>query len=93
MLDAIAPLHPEEIKAQLRMKFGSLAAFEQARGLGERSVSQVLIGRPSRAAAEAIASELDIPLQRVSSHYHRLTTVVGNKPQTVGLHRLNAEAR
>lgn len=64
------PLHREEIKAQLRMRFGSLAKFEQAKGLAKNSVSFVLHGRPILPTAEAIADELDIPVHRVSSLYH-----------------------
>jgi Ner family transcriptional regulator len=53
----MAGLHPEEIKARLRMKYGSMSAFEITRGLPKDSVRDALKnGRPriERAIAEAL---------------------------------------
>lgn len=39
--------HPEDIKAAIRKRFGSLLAFERARGLKRQSVTEILRGRRS----------------------------------------------
>jgi len=87
------PLHPEEIKAQLRMRFGSLAKFEKAKGLARHSVSFLLHGRSIMPTAEAIADELDIPLHRVTSLYHeqyyKLSTSPRYRREALATHRLN----
>lgn len=51
-------IHPERIKSEIRIRYGSLAKFERAKGLKERSVTDVLRGKTSRHTAEAIAVEL-----------------------------------
>jgi lambda repressor-like predicted transcriptional regulator len=90
------PLHREEIKAQLRMRFGSLAKFEQAKGLARNSVSFVLHGRPILPTAEAIAEELDIPVHRVSNLYHEQYCNLAVSPRyrrkIKDAHRENGEA-
>ncbi len=53
-------LHREHIKAAIRVKYGSLEAFERAKSLPHHSVTEVLRGRSIRRAAEAIAQELRI---------------------------------
>lgn len=53
-------LHPELIKARIRMRHGSVAAFELANGLPRRSVRDVLRGRSIRRAAVAVAKFLDV---------------------------------
>lgn len=75
------PLHPEEVKAQLRMRHGTISAFEKSRGLPPRTVSQILFGKAIRKTAEAIADELDIPLHRVSQHYHDLYYNLSTSPR------------
>ena len=47
-------MHKEDVKAVLRKRFGSVAAFERAEGLASQSVSEVLRGRPSRRTRDAI---------------------------------------
>lgn len=69
MLPVTTTLHREEIKAQLRMKYGTVEAFEQAKNLPARSVKDVLRGRAVRRTAEAISEELGIPLQAISPRY------------------------
>jgi lambda repressor-like predicted transcriptional regulator len=90
-------MHREEIKAQLRMRFGSLRKFEIIKGLARNSASFVLQGRGILPAAEAIANELGIPLHRVSSFYHdqfcRLANVPRHKAKPRNTHRINAEVR
>jgi len=93
MLAANAGLHREEIKAKLRMKFGTIEAFEQLRELPPRSVKDVLRGRSVRRTAEAIAFELGVPIQAVLSRYEDHPSPNGdcndNKAET---HRQSARA-
>lgn len=58
-----APVHKEDIKAGLRKRFGTVRAFEVARGLPLESVADVLRGRSVKRTAQAIADELSIELQ------------------------------
>ena len=51
LLDA---MHKEDVKAVLRKRFGSVAAFERAESLAAQSVSEVLRGRPSKRTRDAI---------------------------------------
>lgn len=51
-------LHREDIKARLRKRFRSVTAFERAKGLPAKSVSDVLRGRSSAATERAIIEEL-----------------------------------
>jgi lambda repressor-like predicted transcriptional regulator len=48
-------MHKERIKAEIRIKHGSLREFERSRGLPARSVEDVLRGRAVRRTADAIA--------------------------------------
>lgn len=90
------PLHPEEIKAQLRMRYGTLQEFEKVKGLAHRSVSLLLAGKAIMPTAEAIADELDIPVHRVTSHYHQQYYNLSTTPhrrEKAPRHRLSAGAR
>ena len=58
-------LHPEIIKARIRMAHGSVAAFEVQQGLPKRSVRDVLRGRSVRRAAVALAKFLGEPMGKV----------------------------
>ena len=53
-----ATAHREDIKASLRKKFGSLTAFERVHGLPDRSVSDVLRGKPSKRVQQFIERAL-----------------------------------
>lgn len=93
----LPPIHPEEVKAQLRMRFGTLAAFEKARGLATRSVSVLLQGKAIMPTAEAIADELDVPVHRVTEHYHslyyKLSTAPRHRRDQPKAHRLSGRAK
>jgi Ner family transcriptional regulator len=52
--------HPEDVKADLRKRFGSIAAFERQSGLPERSVKDVLRGKSRPRVAHAIADALEV---------------------------------
>lgn len=47
-------MHPEDIKAELRKRFGTVFAFEDAANLPRKSVSDFLRGRSSRRVRDAI---------------------------------------
>lgn len=53
-------LHPEDVRAAIRKKFGTLAEFERVNRLPAQSVKDVLRGRTSKRIAKAIASELGV---------------------------------
>jgi lambda repressor-like predicted transcriptional regulator len=55
--------HPEDIKAALRKRYKSVAAFERACGLPSRSVKDVLIGKSRPRVAHAIAHDLGVNVQ------------------------------
>ncbi len=79
--------HPEDIKAAIRKRYRSMAAFERAEGLARQSVSEILRGRPSkrtRAAIERVLCEQVREAESIKS----VDSVGGAVP-----HRLNAEAR
>jgi lambda repressor-like predicted transcriptional regulator len=57
----IATMHPEDIKAGLRKRFGTVFAFEQINGLPKRSVADVLRGRPNARVIRAIEDALTLP--------------------------------
>ena len=48
-------MHPEDIKAALRKRFGSVSAFEDAHDLPRKSVSDVLRGRPNQRVKDTIS--------------------------------------
>jgi len=60
----LSRMHREDVKAAIRKRFGSVAAFERAKGLTERSVNELFRGRtnnPARRAIEAMLSDTDTP--------------------------------
>jgi lambda repressor-like predicted transcriptional regulator len=52
-------MHPEDIKAQLRKKFGSVFAFEDKHRLPRKSVSDFLRGRSNKNVSDVIRQVLD----------------------------------
>lgn len=59
------PIHPVEIKAQLKKRYGSVLAFERYRRLPPESVRDVLRGRSNVRVAHAIADELGLELHQI----------------------------
>ncbi|QPT08616.1 hypothetical protein [Sphingomonas paucimobilis] len=55
----LTELHREDVKSVLRKKHGSVAAFERANNLPEKSVNDVLRGRSSARVTKAIENELN----------------------------------
>lgn len=58
-------MHREDIKAELRKRYGSVAVFSERAGLPPGLVSDVLRGRASSRAEAAIAAALNMPIQRL----------------------------
>lgn len=89
-------LHKEDIKARLRKKHGTLAAFEVARELPGGSVKDVLRGRSIARTEAEIATELGKPLQEIFPRRYggrSSSTKVDVSNNKVELHRLSEEAR
>jgi lambda repressor-like predicted transcriptional regulator len=80
-------MHPEDVKAGLRKRFGTVAAFEEARGLPPKSVNDLLRGRPSARVAKAIQDALDTPLPLHPQSEHS-----DSSEESDGAHRLNRAA-
>ena len=83
----LAGMHKEDVKAVLRKKFGSVAAFERAHALATQSVSEVFRGRSSKRTIDAIERVLREHAEAAES----ITSVdTGASP---AFHRLNAADR
>lgn len=78
-------MHPEDVKAALRKRFGSVAQFERAKDLPSKSVSDVLRGYKSARVTRAISDAIREPLNE--------SDFSGNTPETGTPHRQNAEAK
>jgi lambda repressor-like predicted transcriptional regulator len=65
MVDEMTPPHPETIKASIRIKYGSVRAFERAMALPAYSVRDVLRGRAVKATAVAISGAVDKTLEQL----------------------------
>lgn len=76
-------MHPEDIKAALRKRYGSVFAFEDANELPRKSVSDFLRGRSNGRVKNAITKTLS-PDQADLSDCNNVGTAA---------HRLNAEAK
>ena len=82
----LTAMHPEDVKAGLRKRYGTVAEFERAKGLPPKSVTEVLRGRTWRRVSDAVEAALqeDEP---------SLTQSEGSdSPKQGGAHRLNAQA-
>lgn len=85
---ALARIHPEDIKAGIRKRYGSVAAFERCNDLPAKSVSDLLRGRVSARVEDAIKKALKkAPLKRSESELSDITTA-GRRT-----HRINAGGR
>jgi lambda repressor-like predicted transcriptional regulator len=88
---SVVTLHREVVKAEIRMRHGSIEAFAEAHGLKSQVVRDLLRGQ-SAAAKEAVADLLGVDAEhliitRDSTHVERSSTT-GKRS-----HRLNAGAR
>ena len=83
---------PIYIKATLRKRYGSVAAFERAHGLSHDAVRDLLRGKTVARAADALAAELGSTIH--SLFPDRFKSRKRDDNASVGAaHRLNAEAR
>ena len=57
--------HREEIKAMIRMRYGSLAEFERVKGLPRWSCRDVLIGKSRPRIAQEIANAVGIEIHKL----------------------------
>jgi hypothetical protein len=71
-------MHPEDVKATLRKRFGSVSKFVEAHGLPETGVSDLFRGRTSRRVREAVegvlqqeAESMDLDSSPVRRRAHR----------------------
>lgn len=87
------PLHSEEIKSRLRMRYGTLKNFAELKGIDPQAITRVLAGTPWLRPAQAIADELCIPLHRVSSYYYKKLITPPTKRKRRVTHRLNDEVK
>jgi len=83
-------MHPELVKAELRIRFGTVRAFEIAFGLATNSVRDVLRGRSARKTAQAISDSLQIPV--TSLFPRRFADVDEDTARKRDAHRLNERA-
>lgn len=60
-------LHPEDIKAAIRKRYGSVKAFQKSKGLPPTSVSDLFRGRPSRRVSEAVEEAVQESIAMESS--------------------------
>lgn len=89
-----APTHPEDIKAAIRKRFGSLAKFERESGLPEQSARDVIRGKASRRTAHAIARALHTTVEELFPGRFDLESHIRDNSTEAGTpHRLNAEVR
>lgn len=92
-------LHKEDIKAELRKRFGTLVAFEAKAGRPAGSVKDVLRGRASSETEAAIAAVLEEPLHKLFPKRYpapgagEQSTKVDNTSPNVASHRLSAGVR
>lgn len=78
------------------MKHGTLAAFEEKRGLPTGSVRDVLRGRSNARVENAIASDIKAPLHKVFPRRYGLgstSTNVDDSNRKRDTHGLTGEAR
>ena len=90
-------IHREHIKAAIRVKYGSLEAFERLRKLPRHSVNDVLRGRSVRRTADAIADELGKRASEIWPGRYRepddSSEILDDTAPLPGRHRLSAGAR
>lgn len=81
--------HPEDVKAAIRKRFGSLNKFEQAHGLAHNGVADMLRGRTSARTAAVVNAIL---LMESASVAPRLSNAADDTKKRRPMHRLNAQA-
>jgi len=83
----LADMHPEDIKSEIRKRFRSVAAFERAHELPEKSVTDLLRGYKSARVKRAVEQVISQPIPAVQSECS------GFSSDRSESHRQNAGAR
>lgn len=81
-------MHPEDVKAGIRKRYGSVAEFERVKGLPPKSVTEVLRGRAWRRVSEAVEAAL-----QENEPPHLLSECSDSSEQSASAHRLSGAAR
>jgi lambda repressor-like predicted transcriptional regulator len=84
----IASMHPEDVKAAIRKRFGTIAAFERAKSLPEKSVHDLFRGRASARVSKAVEDALSMPAPEIAESELSDCSANGR-----GSHRLISAAR
>ena len=83
----LATMHPEDVKAGLRKRYGSVAEFERAKGLPAKSVTEILRGRTWRRVADAVEAALQ------ENCPSRSKSEGSDSAKQPSVHRLNRKGR
>lgn len=85
------PYHPEDVKAELRKRHGTIAAFAAAHNIKPQAVADWLRKRSGRGpVADAVAAELGVDKVEIEPGK---SIDMDSSPEPEVLHRLNAGAR
>ena len=87
---SVTLVHPEDIRAELRKRHGTVNAFALARGVKPQAIADFLRGRTSKPVARIIADELGLDEVHVGVPQ---SMNMDDSADVAGAHRLNAEAR
>jgi len=77
-------MHPEDVKAAIRKRHGTIRAFVDAHGLPSTGVSDLFRGRTSRRVSDAVEAVLQ-------EQFGSINMDSSSKPRRA--HRLNAGAK
>lgn len=81
--------HPEDVKAAIRKRFGTLNIFEQQHGLAHNGVADMLRGRTSARTAKVVNAVL---LMESASNAPKLSNGADDTRKRRVSHRQNAQA-
>jgi len=81
-------MHPEDIKAEIRKRFRTVAAFERHFSLPAKSVNDLMRGNKSQRVAETIQSVIERPVSEFAK-----SEFSDDSDTHAPAHRLNDEAR
>lgn len=84
----IEQMDREDVKAELRKRFGTIGLFEAEHGLPKKSVSDLLRGRASQRVSDAVESALSKPLSQFRDSDNSASIAPLAPP-----HRLNDEGQ
>lgn len=81
----VEQLHPEDIKAAIRKRHGSIREFSRKHGLGPTAVSDLFRGRTSKPTTDAVEALLQLEFEK--------SIELDHSDGSANAHRLNAGAR